>query len=149
MPFHSGRGLPVLWSLRPPGWHHLCGSGHQHHLPVSDLWLQPVCATRWPPSTQLLCNNKRWNVKYFYCTEKKTCLDPTGLPHQFKRYSVKGWSCQCRYQWILPPSYLFGFLTVLPCNSNHLLCFQKRWQEGSNVENLAQESLQASSQYSE
>lgn len=34
-------------------------------------------------------------------------------------------------------------------NEIHMVCFQKRWQKGFNVEDLAQESLQTSSEYPE
>lgn len=50
VPFHCGCRLQILWPLCAPSWHQLCGSGHQHYLPVSNLWLQTFC-DRWPPCT--------------------------------------------------------------------------------------------------
>lgn len=38
---YSGCGLPLLWPLRPPARCCLCGSGHQHYLPVCCA-LKPI-----------------------------------------------------------------------------------------------------------
>ena len=65
---HRGRGLPLLWPLRPPTGHQLCGPGHKYHLPVSasgDRWvlfqwscsLHPYStATHQPQTAPPLCD---------------------------------------------------------------------------------------------
>lgn len=106
------------------------------------IWTPTPSPSKWPLTAASLCSyvmirGGMWSI--FTVQKKKHVWIPL-VSHINSKGILWG------YQWILPPSYLFCFLTVLPCNNNHLLCFQKRWQEGSYVENLAQESLQASSQ---
>lgn len=48
MSFYSGCGLSLLRPLRPPSRCCLCGSGHQHYLPV-------CCALILNPCHRLLC----------------------------------------------------------------------------------------------
>lgn len=91
------------------------------------------------------------NVKYSPCITKEH-LGTAGLPHEFERYFVERLTCQCWCQRVCLPPYIFlqCFSSVLPCcNENHMACFQERGQEGFNVENLAQESLQTSLEYPE